>query len=83
MEEMDEEVVAVHLVDMVVDPMDLIPWHVTTARVVAIWSVTVPALGQPHRRWIVVVQALPTEVRSNPGDQAQREVEESTFGWAG
>ena len=67
MEEMDQEVVAAHLVDVVVDPVDSIPWHVTGVGFMAIWPVIVPALLHNCRHWVVVVLALPTEVRSNPG----------------
>ena len=53
----------------------------------AIWPVTVPALVHSHKRWVVAVLALPVEVRSNPGIQAQNEdvAEEDRFGsgaWA-
>ena len=49
---------------------------------VAIWPVIVPSPRvQRHRE--VAVLALPVEIRSDPGDQAQKEAEESTFGSVG
>ena len=59
-----------------------IPWLVIGAGCVVIWPATVlkPVM---HRRREVALPALPVEVRSDPGDQAQKEVEESTFGSVG
>ena len=56
----------------------MIPWLVIGVGCVVMWPATVlkPVM---HRRREVAVLALPVEVRSNPGDQAQKEVEESTF----
>ena len=73
------------IVDAEEDPMDLdhmIPWLVIGVGCVVMWPATVlkPVM---HRRREVAVLALPVEVRSNPGDQAQKEVEESTFGSVG
>ena len=63
------------------DPMDLdhmIPWLVIGVGCVVMWPATVlkPVM---HCRREVALLALPVEVRSNPGDQAQKEVEASTF----
>ena len=59
-----------------------IPWLVISAGCMVIWPATVlkPVM---HRRREVALPALPVEVRSDPGDQAQKEVEESTFGSVG
>ena len=59
-----------------------IPWLVIGAGCVVIWPATVlkPVI---HRRREVALPALPVEVRSNPGDQAQKEAEGSTFGSVG
>ena len=59
-----------------------IPWLVTGAGCVVMWPATVlkPVM---HRRREVALLALPVEVRSDPGDQAQKEVEGSTFGSVG
>ena len=59
-----------------------IPWLVIGAGCVVIWPATVlkPVM---HRRREVALPALLVEVRSDPGDQAQKEVEESTFGSVG
>ena len=46
------------------------PWHATGVPL-ATWSVTVPVPRRNHRRWVVVILALQTEDRSNPGGQAQ------------
>ena len=75
----------VEIVDVEEDPMDLdhmIPWLVIGVGCVVMWPATVlkPVM---HRRREVALLALPVEVRSNPGDQAQKEVEESTFGSVG
>ena len=75
----------VEIVDVEDDPMDLdhmIPWLVIGVGCVVMWPATVlkPVM---HRRRAVALLALPVEVRSNPGDQAQKEVEESTFGSVG
>ena len=75
----------VEIVDVEEDPMDLdhmIPWLVIGVGCVVMWPATVlkPVM---HRRREVAVLALPVEVRSDPGDQAQKEAEESTFGWVG
>ena len=59
-----------------------IPWLVTGAGCVVIWPATVPKLVK-HRRREVALPALPVEVRLNPGGQAQKEAEGSTFGSAG
>ena len=79
-----EEPVVV-IVDAEEDPMDLdrmIPWLVIGVGCVVMWLATVlkPVM---HRRREVALLALPVEVRSNPGDQAQKEAEESTFGSVG
>ena len=60
----------------------LIPWLVIGAGCVVMWPATVlkPVM---HRRREVALPALPVEVRSDPGDQAQKEAEESTFGSVG
>ena len=88
-EEEDRVLVAedrvVEIVDVEEDPMDLdhmIPWLVIGVGCVVMWPATVlkPVM---HRRREVALLALPVEVRSNPGDQAQKEVEESTFGSVG
>ena len=59
-----------------------IPWLVTGAGCVVIWPATIlkPVI---HRHREVALPALPVEVRLDPGDQAQKEVEESTFGSVG
>ena len=59
-----------------------IPWLVIGAGCVVIWPATVPKLVRHHCRE-VALPALPVEVRLNPGDQAQKEAEGSTFGSAG
>ena len=59
-----------------------IPWLVIGAGCVVIWHATVPKLVK-HCRREVAMPALPVEVRLNPGDQAQKEAEGSTFGSAG
>ena len=59
-----------------------IPWLFTTAGCVVIWPATVPKPVM-HRRREVALPALPVEVRSDSGDQAQKEAEGSTFGSAG
>ena len=78
----DQVVVFVHVEEgpIVLDRM--IPWLVIGVGCVVMWPATVlkPVI---HRRREVAVLALPVEVRSDPGDQAQREVEESTFGSVG
>ena len=60
----------------------MIPWLVIGVGCVVIWPATVlkPVM---HRRREVALSALPVEARSDPGDQAQKEVEESTFGSVG
>ena len=76
-----EVVVVVEMVaGVVLDHM--IPWLVIGAGCVVIWPATVlkPVM---HRRREVALPALPVEVRSDPGDQAQKEAEESTFGSVG
>ena len=88
MEEVEVPVVddqVVEIVDVEEDPMDLdhmIPWLVIGVGCVVMWPATVlkPVM---HRRREVALLALPVEVRSNPGAQAQKEVEESTFGSVG
>ena len=76
-----EVVVAVEMAaGVVLDRM--IPWLVIGVGCVVIWPATVLKLVM-HRRREVALPALPVEVRSDPGDQAQREVEESTFGSVG
>ena len=57
----------------------MIPLHATGAGCMVIWPAIVlkPVM---HRRREVALSALPVEVRSDPGDQAQKEAEESTFG---
>ena len=59
-----------------------IPRLVTGAGCVVIWPATVlkPVM---HRRREVALPALPVEVRSDPGNQAQKGAEESTFGSVG
>ena len=79
----EDQVVVV--VDVEEDPIALdrmIPWLVIGAGCVAMWPATVlkPVM---HRRREVALPALPVEVRSDPGDQAQKEAEESTFGSVG
>ena len=79
----EDQVVVV--VDVEEDPIILdrmIPWLVIGVGCVVMWPATVlkPVL---HRRREVALLALPVEVRSDPGDQAQKEVEESTFGSVG
>ena len=69
-------------VDVVVGLEILTPWLVTGAGCVVIWPATVPKPVM-HRRREVALSALPVEVRSDPGNQAQKEVEESTFGSVG
>ena len=59
-----------------------IPWLVIGAGCMVIWPATVPKLVR-HRRREVALPALPVEVRSDPGDQAQIEAEGSTFGSVG
>ena len=84
-EEEDRVLVAedqvVEIVDVEEDPMVLdrmTPWLVIGVGCVVMWPATVlkPVM---HRRREVALLALPVEVRSNPGDQAQQEVEASTF----
>ena len=60
----------------------MIPWLVISVGCVVMWPATVlkPVM---HRRREVALPALPVEVRSDPGNQAQKEVEESTFGSVG
>ena len=58
----------------------MIPLRAIAVGCVAIWPATVPNLYS-HRE--VALPALPVEVRLNPGDQAQKEAEGSTFGLAG
>ena len=75
----------VEIVDVEEDPMDLdhmIPWLVIGVGCVVMWPATVlkPVM---HRRREVAMLALPVEVRSDPGDQAQKEAEGSTFGLVG
>ena len=75
----EDQVVVV--VDVEEDPMVLdrmTPWLVIGVGCVVMWPATVlkPVI---HRRREVALLALPVEVRSNPGDQAQKEVEASTF----
>ena len=75
----------VEIVDVEEDPMDLdhmIPWLVIGVGCVVMWPATVLKPVMHHRREVAML-ALPVEVRSNPGDQAQKEVEESTFGSVG
>ena len=60
-----------HREDVVVDHQGLIHWHVTGVGSMAIWLATIPAPHHNHKHWVVVVQALPTEDRSNPGRQTQ------------
>ena len=72
----EEQVVVI--VDVEEGPIVLdrtIPWLVTGAGCVVIWPATVLKPVMHHRRE-VALPALPVEVRSNPGDQAQKEVEE-------
>ena len=59
-----------------------IPWLVPGVGCVVIWHTTVPNLVK-HCHREVALPALPVEVRLNPGDQAQKEAEESTFGSVG
>ena len=59
-----------------------ISWLVIGAGCVVIWHATVPKLVK-HCRREVALPALPVEVRLNPGDQAQKEAEGSTFGSVG
>ena len=88
MEEVEVLVVedqVVEIVDVEEDPMDLdhmIPWLGIGVGCVGMLPATVlkPVM---HRRREVAVLALPVEVRSDPGDQAQKEAEESTFGSVG
>ena len=80
-----EDQVVVVVVDVEEDPIALdrmIPWLVTGAGCVVIWPATVLKLVI-HCRREVALPALPVEVRSDPGDQAQKEVEESMFGSVG
>ena len=80
---LEDQVVVV--VDVEEGPIVLdrtIPWLVIGAGCVVMWPATVLKLVM-HRRREVALLALPVEVRSNPGDQAQKEVEESTFGSVG
>ena len=75
----------VEIVDVEEDPMVLdrmTPWLVIGVGCVVMWPATAlkPVM---HRRREVALLALPVEVRSDPGDQAQKEVEESTFGSVG
>ena len=60
----------------------MIPWLVIGAGCVVIWHATVPKLVK-HCRREVALPALPVEVCLNPGDQAQKEAEGSTFGSVG
>ena len=60
----------------------LIPWLVIGVGCMVMWPATVLKPVMHHRRE-VALPALPVEVRSDPGDQAQKEVEESTFGSVG
>ena len=76
-----EVVVAVEIAAGVV-PDRMIPWLVIGAGCVVIWPATVLKPVMHHRRE-VALPALPVEVRLDPGDQAQKEVEESTFGSVG
>ena len=69
-------------VDVVVGLEILTPWLVTGVGCVVIWPATVPKPVM-HRRREVALSALPVEVRSDPGNQAQKEVEESMFGSVG
>ena len=59
-----------------------IPWLVIGAGCVVIWPATIPKLVR-HCCREVALPALPVEVRLNPGDQAQKEAEGSTFNSAG
>ena len=73
------------IVDAEDDPMDLdhmIPWLVIGVGCVVMWPATVLKPVMHHRREVALL-ALPVEVRSDPGDQAQKEVEKSTFGSVG
>ena len=67
----EDQVVEDHQEDVVVDHQDSTPWHATGVGCVATWPVTVPAPRRNHKRWVVVILALPTEDHSNPGKQAQ------------
>ena len=89
-EEEDDQVLVVEdqvvvIVDVEEDPMVLdrmTPWLVIGVGCVVMWPATVlkPVM---HRRREVALLALPVEVRSDPGAQAQKEAEESTFGSVG
>ena len=89
-EEEEDQVLVVEdqvlvVVDVEEDPIVLdrmIPWLVIGVGCVVMWPATVlkPVM---HRRREVAMPALPVEVRSDPGAQAQKEVEESTFGSVG
>ena len=71
----EEDVVQVEEEDMY-HPI-LIPWRATGVGCVAIWPVIVPAPCHGRRHWAIAILALPVEVRSDPGVQAQsEEVEE-------
>ena len=76
---------AVVVVDVEEDPIILdrmIPWLVIGVGCVVMWPATVLKPVMHHRRE-VALPALPVEVRSDPGDQAQKEAEASTFGSVG
>ena len=60
----------------------MIPWLVIGVGCVVMWPATVLKPVMHHRRE-VALPALPVEVRSDPGDPAQKEAEESTFGSVG
>ena len=60
----------------------MIPWLVISVGCVVIWPATVLKPVMHHRREVALA-ALPVEVRADPGDQAQKEAEESTFGSVG
>ena len=88
-EEEDQVLVVEDQVVVVVDVEEgptaqdrMIPWLVIGVGCVVMWPATVlkPVM---HRRREVALPALPVEVRSDPGDQAQKEAEESTFGSVG
>ena len=88
-EEEDQVLVVEDQVVVVVDVEEgpivlerMIPWLVIGVGCVVMWPATVlkPVM---HCRKEVAVLALPVEVRSDPGDQAQKEAEESTFGSVG
>ena len=60
----------------------MIPWRVIGAGCMVIWPATVLKPVMHHRREVALL-ALPVEIRSDPGDQAQKGAEESTFGSVG